>query len=52
VLGEPGYGKSTALRKLANMLLAEVYKTNKIPIYINLKDWQVDKNKISNITIE
>ncbi len=41
VLGEPGSGKSTILRKLALDLLKEVEKTNKIPIYFNLKEWDV-----------
>lgn len=43
VLGDPGSGKSTALRKLAKKLLQEAEKTGRIPIYINLKDWQDDK---------
>ena len=42
VLGDPGSGKSTALRKLAKELLGEVTKTNKIPLYINLKEWDVE----------
>lgn len=43
VLGDPGSGKSTALRKLARKLLQEAEKTGRVPIYINLKDWQDDK---------
>ncbi|WP_276504845.1 NACHT domain-containing protein [Terrimonas pollutisoli] len=43
VLGDPGSGKSVALRKLARDLLKEVPKSGKIPIYINLKEWIVDK---------
>lgn len=43
VLGNPGSGKSTALRKLARKLLQEAEITGRIPIYINLKDWQDDK---------
>jgi DNA polymerase III delta prime subunit len=39
ILGDPGSGKSVALRKLCEDLLKEVFKTNKIPIYINLKEW-------------
>ncbi|MDR0889781.1 MAG: NACHT domain-containing protein [Oscillospiraceae bacterium] len=41
LLGDPGSGKSTVLRKLAKDLLSEVEKTNKIPVYINLKEWQI-----------
>jgi len=52
VLGEPGSGKSTALRKLARTLLDEVEKTNKIPLYINLKDWQEEKDIVQSITIK
>lgn len=43
ILGEPGSGKSVALRKLCVELFKEVKVTNKIPIYINLKEWQVEK---------
>lgn len=39
VLGEPGSGKSVALRKLSVDLLKEVNVVNKIPLYINLKEW-------------
>ncbi|MFN7118202.1 MAG: hypothetical protein ACK4TA_15485 [Saprospiraceae bacterium] len=35
VLGDPGSGKSVALRKLCQDLAKEVKKTKKIPIYIN-----------------
>jgi hypothetical protein len=40
VLGDPGSGKSVAMRKLALDLLNEVTRTGKIPIYVNLKEWQ------------
>ena len=43
VLGDPGSGKSVALRKLCQDLSKETKKTGKIPIYINLKEWQIDK---------
>jgi DNA polymerase III delta prime subunit len=43
VLGDPGSGKSVALRKLCRELAVEVEKTHKIPVYINLKEWQIDK---------
>ncbi|WP_417698575.1 NACHT domain-containing protein [Psychromonas sp.] len=39
VVGEPGAGKSVALRTLAMELLAQVKNANRIPIYINLKEW-------------
>ena len=40
VLGEPGSGKSVALRKLASDLLGEAQTTKKIPLYINLREWK------------
>ncbi|MCW3104648.1 MAG: putative NTPase family [Bacteroidetes bacterium] len=43
VLGDPGSGKSVALRKLSRDLLKEVPSTYKIPIYINLKEWKTLK---------
>ncbi|WP_164997072.1 NACHT domain-containing protein [Malaciobacter molluscorum] len=43
VLGDPGSGKSTSLCKLCIDLLDDVEKTNRIPIYINLKEWIIDK---------
>ncbi len=39
VLGDPGAGKSIALRKLAKELLREVESTGRVPVYINLKEW-------------
>jgi NACHT domain len=39
VLGDPGAGKSVALRKLARDMLAEVGQTGRVPIYINLREW-------------
>ncbi|MBF0521254.1 MAG: NACHT domain-containing protein, partial [Nitrospirae bacterium] len=41
VLGDPGSGKSVALRKLARDLIDEVAETDRIPIYINLREWTV-----------
>ena len=52
VLGEPGSGKSTALRKLAKNLLSEVHKTNKIPLYVNLKEWNVPNINEKNLTVK
>jgi hypothetical protein len=42
IIGDPGSGKSTALRKLARELLDEVNDTGRVPIYINLKEWQTE----------
>lgn len=39
ILGDPGAGKSVALRKLAKDMLVEVAKTGRVPIYINLREW-------------
>lgn len=39
LIGEPGAGKSVALRKLCRELLEQVNKSGKIPLYINLKEW-------------
>ena len=40
VLGAPGAGKSVALRKLCQDLACEVKSTGKIPVYVNLREWQ------------
>jgi len=40
-LGDPGSGKSIALRKLCKDLLEEVSSTGKVPVYINLKEWYI-----------
>ncbi|MFC4314424.1 NACHT domain-containing protein [Steroidobacter flavus] len=39
LLGTPGSGKSVALRKLAGDMLREVEATERVPIYINLREW-------------
>jgi NACHT domain len=39
VLGDPGAGKSIALRKLAKELMKEVDRTGRVPVYVNLKEW-------------
>ncbi len=43
VLGDPGSGKSVALRKLARDMLKQVGTTGRIPIYINLREWTHSK---------
>jgi DNA polymerase III delta prime subunit len=43
VIGDPGVGKSVALRQLTKELLKEVKNTGKLPVYINLKEWQANK---------
>lgn len=42
VLGDPGSGKSVALRTLAMRLLDEVEWTGRVPIYVNLKEWETE----------
>jgi hypothetical protein len=39
ILGEPGTGKSVALRKLARLLLHRAGKTGNLPVYVNLREW-------------
>jgi NACHT domain len=39
LIGDPGAGKSVALRKLCLDILKESVKKEYIPIYINLKEW-------------
>jgi hypothetical protein len=44
VLGDPGSGKSVALRILCERLLRETTsKKGKVPLYVNLKEWIPDK---------
>lgn len=40
IIGEPGSGKSTALRKLAKDLLASTKRTGVVSLYVNLKEWK------------
>lgn len=44
VLGEPGTGKSVALRKLTRDLLGESGIKDRIPIYLNLKEWKTPQD--------
>jgi hypothetical protein len=39
ILGDPGSGKSVAMRRLAREMLKEVSQTEVLPIYVNLKEW-------------
>ncbi len=39
LIGDPGAGKSVALRKLCLDILKESVKREYIPIYVNLKEW-------------
>jgi hypothetical protein len=39
VIGDPGSGKSVALRKLSRELLAKAQHPKQIPIYVNLREW-------------
>ncbi|WP_312424612.1 NACHT domain-containing protein [Kosakonia cowanii] len=50
VLGVPGSGKSVALRKLAQDMLAEVKRTNRVPIYVNLREWMPQITKVNGRT--
>jgi len=43
ILGDPGAGKSVALRKLAAELLDEVDRSGRVPIYVNLKEWNPER---------
>ncbi len=47
IIGEPGSGKSVAMRTFYYKLLTKS-NFDRIPIYINLKDWDYSENNISN----
>jgi glycosyltransferase involved in cell wall biosynthesis len=43
VLGEPGTGKSVALRQLCRDLLKNSRDSDRIPLYVNLKEWRANR---------
>lgn len=43
VLGEPGTGKSVAMRKLARDLLEGSKNSDRIAVYVNLREWRSEK---------
>jgi hypothetical protein len=43
VLGEPGTGKSVAMRKLARDLLEASADSDRIAVYVNLREWRSTK---------
>jgi hypothetical protein len=47
VLGDPGAGKSVALRKLCRDMLREVPRTGRLPVYLNLKEWSAQWSEAS-----
>lgn len=44
VLGDPGSGKSVALRTLAMELLGDVEKSGRVPVYLNLREWSASQS--------
>ena len=49
VLGDPGSGKSVALRTLTRSLLAEATKGGQIPVYVNLREWRGSVDELTNV---
>ena len=43
LLGDPGSGKSVALRKVSRELMDEFEGTGRIPVYVNLKEWSTNR---------
>ncbi|QSV56561.1 MAG: NACHT domain-containing protein [Dolichospermum sp. UKL201] len=43
VIGDPGSGKSVSFRKLSRELLQESEETGKVPLYINLREWETQQ---------
>ncbi|MGC4097342.1 MAG: NACHT domain-containing protein [Nitrospira sp.] len=52
ILGDPGAGKSVALRRLAIDMLDEVHRSGRVPIYINLREWLPQEGKRSKVWSE
>ncbi len=44
VLGEPGSGKSVAMRRLTATLLESAAKTGELPVYLNLREWDCPRD--------
>jgi hypothetical protein len=40
VIGEPGSGKSVALRRMAASMLEQSKKAERVPLYVNLRGWE------------
>jgi hypothetical protein len=49
ILGEPGSGKSVALRRLTRLMLQETVQTGILPVYVNLKEWTSSIDETGNI---
>ncbi len=47
VLGKPGAGKTTFLKYIAIQCLSKKFQVNRIPIFITLKEFTEDKNKLN-----
>ena len=49
ILGDPGAGKSVALRKLSLKMLDEVHQTKRVPVYVNLREWIPKKDEAGRL---
>jgi hypothetical protein len=49
VLGDPGSGKSVALRTLARSMLHQARAGGQIPIYVNLREWQGGGHELTEV---
>lgn len=52
VKGEPGSGKSLALRHAAKALCETVASTNRVPLYLNLREWDLPATGASQSNID